>query len=308
MKLSIISPVYQAEAIIDELVKRITSEVSKITPDYEIILVEDGGSDNSWPIIEEICRLQPEVRGVKFSRNFGQHIAISAGIDLAVGDYAIVIDCDLQDDPKEIPRLVNKALEGYDIVYTVKSKRNHSFLKNMGAYLFNLVFNFLTSEPNVKSNKNIGSYSIISKKVIEAYRRYPEVQRHYLLVLRWLGFSHSSIDIEHKDRFAGKSSYSLRKMIDHAIQGITSQSDKMLKLNVYAGFVIAFLAFLVGIILSVLYFTKGFMSGWTSLIVTMFFVLGLLLISIGIVGVYIGKIFQQVKNRPLYLIDKHLNS
>lgn len=306
-KISIVSPVYLAEKIVDQLVKQIAREVSKLTTDFEIILVEDGSPDNSWEKIVENCQKYDFVKGVKLSRNFGQHPAVTAGLDLAEGDYVVVMDCDLQDDPKYIAQLLNKSQEGFDIVFTHKEGRKHSFFKNATATIFNYIFNYLIDNKRFKGSNNVGSYSLLTRKVVLAFRRFNDYQRHYLMVLRWLGYSHAFIKIKHLERFEGKSSYNLKTLVEHAIQGITSQSDKLLRLNIYVGFIIAFIAFIAGVIIISLYFTSGLMNGWTSLIVTLFFALGIILISIGIVGIYIGKIFEQVKDRPKYLIDNKLN-
>jgi glycosyltransferase involved in cell wall biosynthesis len=305
--LSIISPVYKAEKIVDELVSRIREEASKITSNFEIILIEDCGPDNSWLKIEENCIKYPEVIGIKLSRNFGQHFAITCGIDHARGEYTIVMDCDLQDNPKYFIDFINKAKEGNDIVYSIKEKRNHGFIKDLFAGLFNKVFNYLIDNKNHKSNSLIGAYSLLSRKVVLAFRQYGDYQRHYLMVLRWIGFKHDYIFIRHEKRFEGKSSYSFLKLIQHALNGITAQSDKLLKINVGFGILLAAFSFLGVISIIIIYFISGFLSGWASLIVTILFSTGILLTSIGILGIYLGKTYEQVKNRPKYLIENYLN-
>jgi dolichol-phosphate mannosyltransferase len=201
MKLSIISPVYKAEKIIDELVKRIIQTVAQITDDYEIILVEDSSPDKSWNKIKAQCLLNKKIKGIKLSRNFGQHYAISAGIDSCKGDFAIVIDCDLQDDPKYISELVKESNNGFDIVYTSKFSRKHSFFKNITASIFNQVFNYLADTQSSRSD--VGSFSLISRKVIDAYKKINDSRRHYLMILRELGFNHTYVNIEHQERFEG---------------------------------------------------------------------------------------------------------
>ena len=305
--ISIVSPVYKAENIVPELVKRIIKETSKITENFEIILVEDGGPDNSWAKIEEEALKDSRVKGIKLSRNFGQHFAITAGIESAKGDYVAVMDCDLQDDPAYLPVLYQKACEGFDIVFTYKAFRKHNFLKNITANAFNKVFNYLVDNKDWKSHSNVGSYSMLSRKAVNAFCSFNDYQRHYLMVLRWLGFNTTYVEIEHKERFEGKSSYNLSRLILHAINGITSQSDKLLRINVTIGILLSMLSFLSIIVIIILYFTAGFMSGWASLIVTILFSTGVLLTSIGIAGIYTGKTFEQVKNRPKYIIDKSVN-
>lgn len=305
--ISIISPVYRAEKIVDELVTRIIVNVSNFTDNFEVILVEDGSPDSSWRKIEENCIKDRRVKGIKLSRNFGQHFAITAGIENAKGDYLVVMDCDLQDDPIYIVNLYNKAREGNDIVYTLKKERKHGLIKNITANVFNKVFNYLIDNKNWKSQNNIGTFSLISRKVADAFCSYNDHQRHYLMVLRWLGFKCAYIEIEHKERFEGKSSYNFSKLIAHAINGITSQSDKLLRINVTIGIITSLISFLAIIIIILYYFLYGFASGWASLIVTILFSTGVLLTSIGISGIYIGKTFEQAKNRPKYLIDLFLN-
>lgn len=305
--ISIVSPVYMAEKIIPELVKRIKEEVSKITEHFEIILVEDCGADDSWHCIEEEGKKDQRIKGIKLSRNFGQHHAITAGLSYAQGDYTVIIDCDLQDNPKYILDLYNKAVEGNDIVYTIKKSRKHSFFKNVTAIVFNRIFNYLSENKTSKADKNVGAFSMLSKKVVNSFLMIKDTHRHYLMVLRTLGFQNAYIEIEHENRFEGKSSYSFSKLMKHAINGITSQSDKLLRISVSVGFAMFCLSILWAIYILYKYFTTGLMSGYTSTIVVQLLGTGLILISIGITGIYIGKIFEQTKNRPLFIIDKYSN-
>ncbi|MDB5283631.1 MAG: hypothetical protein JWO06_2706 [Bacteroidota bacterium] len=305
--ISIVSPVYLAEKIVDELVKRIAESVSKITPDFEIILVEDGSPDNSWAKIEESCKAYNYVKGVKLSRNYGQHYAITAGIQEAKGDYVIVMDCDLQDDPKYIADLYNKAKEGFDVVYTIKTSREHGRSKNISAYFFYLLFNWLTDNKSVTAKGTIGAYSILSRKTVDAFNLIKDTHRNYLMVLRVIGFKSGYIEVEHQKRFEGKSSYDFSKLVTHALNGIAAESDKLLRISITIGFTIFVISFLGAIGLIIFYLVNGALPGYTSLMVMLLFSTGLIMMSIGITGMYIGKIFDQVKGRPLYLIDEKLN-
>jgi len=308
MKISVVSPVYRAEKIINELVKQISLALKEITNDFEIILIDDYSPDNSWNEIEKQCKKHNFVKGIKLSRNFGQHNAIKTGVDLVTGDCCIVMDCDLQDDPKYIKVLINKWQEGNDIVYTVKEKRKHSSFKNITAKLFNVVFNYLANTSSTqKSHNNVGSYSLISAKVVNSFKNYHDYQFHYLMVLRWLGFQSTYVKIEHQKRFEGKSSYSLNKLINHAMVGIIYQSDRLLKLSIQFGFILSLLSLISIVYIIINYFIVGFQPGWTSLFVIITFFAGVILTAIGILGLYIGKMFDQVKNRPQYIIDKKLN-
>lgn len=307
LSISVVSPVYQAEKIIPELIRQIEEELKKTTTNYEIILIEDCSKDNSWDEINRIANENNKIKAVKFSKNFGQHLAIKAGLELAKGDCCIVMDCDLQDNPKYIKSLLLEWLKGSDIVFTLKERRAHSRFKNLSARFFNLIFNFLIDSKSVESINQVGSYSLISRKVIEAFKKYNDYQFHYLMVLRWLGFKKSYIKIQHDSRFEGKSSYSFKKLIDHALVAIIYHSDKLLRLSIYMGFSFSILSIIGIIIVMSKYFISGFQSGWASLFVLISLSTGLILTSIGILGMYLGKMFEQVKNRPQYLIDKKLN-
>ena len=305
--ISVVSPVYQAEKIISELILRVEKELTKITPIYEIILIEDCSNDKSWEEIIKIASTNDKVKAVKFSRNFGQHPAIKAGLEMAKGDCCIVIDCDLQDDPKYINSLVEEWLKGNDIVFTLKENRAHSIFKNLSTRFFNLIFNFLVQNKSIESSNNIGSFSLISRKVIEAFKQYNDYQFHYLMVLRWLGFKKSYIEVSHNIRLEGKSSYNLKKLLSHALVAIIYQSDKLLRLSIYMGFTFSILSITGILIVISLYFLNGFQSGWASLFVLILLSTGLILISVGVLGLYIGKLFEQVKNRPQFIIDKSVN-
>ena len=304
-KISVVSPVYNAEMIIAELVRQIETALMKITDSYEIILVEDCGTDNSWNKIIEVCKGNSKVKGIRLSRNFGQHYAITAGLEASSGDHVVVMDCDLQDNPIYIQNLYKKALEGNEIVFTSKQSREHSFFKNLAARFFFSLFNYLSETQSASSS--VGSYSMLSRKVVHAFCSIKDSHRHYLMILRNLGFRSAEVSITHDKRFEGKSSYTLSKLLKHAINGITSQSDKLLRLSVTVGFVFFILACLWAVFLIVSYFEKGAFPGYTSLMAMLLFSTGMILISIGVAGIYIGKIFEQTKNRPLYFIDEKIN-
>ena len=308
IKISIVSPVYGAEGTVKELIRQIQIYVSEITDDYEIILIEDCSPDSSWVKIEQESKTNLKLKGYKFSRNFGQHAAIKAGLSVAKGDVVIVMDCDLQDNPKYFVDLLDKYNEGFDVVYTYKKKRNHSRFKNITAVLYNLILNFLLGNKNLKADKNVGAYSLLSKKVVKSFLDYNDYQFHYLLVLRWLGFKSGYVEIEHELRFEGESSYTLMKLIRHAGVAIIYQSDKLLRLSIYFGALVALLSFLCGLYIIVSYFLYAYQSGWASIIVLLSFSLGVILMSIGILGIYIGKMFEQVKNRPQFIFDQKVNT
>ena len=304
MKLSIISPVYKAAPLVDELVLRNIEELRKITNDFEIILVEDGGNDNSWEKIQENCSKFEQVKGIKLSRNFGQHFAITAGISKASGDYIILMDCDLQDDPVYIHNLLDEIKKGYDIVFTTRSERKHSYIKKINSWLYNRLF-LIFSDANY--DIQVGSLVMFSKRVSKAFLTLNEKDRLYIQFLKWVGFKTSTIKVEHRERLSGHSSYNFFKLISLGVQGWTSHSNKLLKLSTYIGFMLALISFLLGAIVLIKYFLFQLQPGWPSLIIALLFSTGLILMSIGVAGIYIGKIFEQVKNRPLFIIEEELN-
>lgn len=302
--ISIVSPVYNAENIIPKLVNQLEFYTKKITDDYEIILVEDCSSDSSWSVITDLCKKNHKVKGIKLSRNFGQHRAISAGTEISTGAYTIIIDCDLQHDPKYIIDLHKKIKEGYDIVLTRTNTRCHSFFKNMTAYFYYKLMNFLS---DYDMDPNIGSFSVLSRKALHTFNQLKDCDKLYLWAINWIGFNQSTINIKHNQRHEGISSYSISKLINHALNVTISNSDRVLKIMVILGFFISlFASFLFALILFQ-YFYYGLLVGWTSLMISITFFSGMILTSIGILGLYISKIFEQTKNRPRYIIQESLN-
>lgn len=306
-EISIISPVYHAETIVDELVKQVCTEVSKITDNFEIVLVEDGSSDASWQKISENASRDARVKGIKFSRNFGQHPAITAGLKYAKGDYVVVMDCDLQDDPRYISEMLDEAKKGYDIVYTKKTAREHSTFKNFTASIYNKILNSLSEDSSLYGDGAVGAFSLLSRKVVDAFCSVNDYHRHYLNILRWLGFKSTSITIEHKERFSGTSTYTFVKLLRHALDGITSQSTKLLRIAIGVGLTFCGVSFLAALSLIVLYFIQGFKEGWASIFVLMLLSTGLILFFMGILGIYLGKTFEQTKDKPLFLVETELN-
>ncbi len=305
MDISIVSPVYNAEKILPELVQQIENAVKPLGLNYEIILVEDAGPDDSWAVIKSIAQANQNVKGIKFTRNFGQHYAITAGLAESIGDAVVIMDCDLQDNPEYIPQMLHKLKEGYDIIFTKKQSRKHSFFKNASAKIFFKIFNYLSDNQN--ASENAGNYTMLSRKTVDQFNKIQDKRRHYLMILRWMGFKSASVNIEHRKRHSGESSYNLSKLINHAIDGITSQSDKVLRISIKIGFAFFLLSIIVSIMVAIRYFLYGAFYGWTSLFIIVLLSTGLILISSGVIGIYVGRIFEQVKDRPLYIIDERLN-
>jgi len=304
VSISIVSPVYKSEKIVDELVKRLSDELGKITNRYEIILPEDGSGDGSWERIEKNCEKHKFVKGVKLSRNFGQHYAITAGLSQASGDIIVIMDCDLQDDPVHIKKLFDEFNKGYDVVFTKRIGRKHSFFKKITAKIYNTLFSLFS---NKDYDLEVGSMTMISSRVKDEFLRLKDQDRLYIQLLKWVGFRSTYVPVEHRERFEGSSTYSVSQLFLTALQGWTSYSDKLLRLSIYTGLIISILSFLASLFIAVSYFLLQYQPGWPSIIVAILFSTGLILMSIGIAGIYIGKIFEQTKDRPLYIIEKKIN-
>jgi glycosyltransferase involved in cell wall biosynthesis len=306
MMLSVVSPVYKAERILNELVTQIDSELKTITDSYEIILVEDGGPDQSWQVIEKICSENSKVKGIKLSRNFGQHCAISAGLRYSSGEWVIVMDCDLQDRPDQIIKFFNKGKEGYDIVLGSRTNRNDSWLKTKTSWLFYKVLSYLSGIPQDHSIANFGIYN---RKVVDAVNELPERMRFFPTLLSVVGFKKTVIDVEHSARPEGKSSYTWSKLMDLSLDVVLANSNKPLKLIVKFGLLTSLLSIVYSIVILIMYL-KGEIKvlGYTSLIVSLWFLFSILMIVLGVIGLYVGKVYEGVKNRPSFIVDKILNA
>ena len=303
-KISIVSPVYMAESILDELVDRISNEIGNLKLAFEIILVEDASPDNSWRKIEKICLKYDFVKGIKLSRNFGQHYAITAGVEASNGDVVVLMDCDLQDNPSDIKQLLDQYYSGFDIVFTSRIERKHNFFKKALSLVYQKSFRIFSDK---NFDINMGSLVLFSSQVRGAFLKVSDQDRLYIQILKWVGFSSTIVRVEHDERHSGKSSYTFVKMMRMAIEGWTSHSEKLLRLSIYMGFTLSVGAIVGILVILISYFTNGFQSGWASIFVLILFSTGVIQFSIGILGIYIGKIFKQVKNRPLYIIEKSMN-
>jgi dolichol-phosphate mannosyltransferase len=303
---SVVVPVYGCEECLHTLCKKLILELAKISTSFEIILIVDSSPDDSWDRVKEISAIEKRVKGVLFSKNFGQHYAISAGLDFATGKWVVIMDCDLQDRPEDIPILYAKALEGFDIVYAYSSFRGeNSLLRNSFRKLYNWLYDFMVST-NYKS-ENL-SFFLMNSKVRDAIVQYRESSRHISSIVREVGFKISSVEVEHNIRETGKSSYTFIKRVNLAIVGLVTYSDFLLKLSLFVGFTFSLFSFAFGsfIIYNQLFKTVYY-PGWASLAVLIFFSTGLILTSLGIVGVYLEKIFLEVKRRPLYIVKETIN-
>jgi dolichol-phosphate mannosyltransferase len=299
--LSVVIPVYSCCSSLPELYTRLDAVLSGISADYEIIMVNDASPDGAWEVIQQLARKDARVKGINLSRNFGQHYAITAGLDYAKGDWVVVMDCDLQDVPEEIAKLYHKAQEGYDIVVGRRANRQDMFIKKLLSKLFYRVFAYFTGS---KVDNRIANFGIYAQKVIHSIRALKEQNRSFGLFALWVGFRRIELDIEHARRIQGRSSYTFRKMMSLAIDSIVAHSNKLLRFTVKLGLALSVFSLAYALWMVVRYFLWATpVAGWTSLIVSVYFTAGLIIGSIGIIGLYVGKIFDEVKQRPLYIID-----
>ena len=303
MRLSVVVPVYGCSDALEQLSSRISETIESITPEYEVVFVDDGNKDDSWIKIKREVATRANFRAIRLSRNFGQHAAILAGLEEASGDYVIVIDCDLQDPPELIPRLYSEALTGNDVVLTRREQRSHSFFRRRSAKLFAFLVSRLTGN---KLDSSFGSLSLMSRRVVESYLLIRDKDRHHLYVLNWLGFKTSVIGYQQEKRHSGRSSYTVVKLMRHAISGIVFQTSSFLSFIAVGGLLVActgaFLAsWLVWVALS-----SGSAPGWTSLAVLLILGSGINLFAIGVVGLYLGRVFDQTKGRPLYVVETRI--
>ncbi len=304
--ISVISPVYRAEKTLHELVKQIEEAVEPISKEYEIILVEDHGPDNSRQIIREICAKDAHVKGVFLSKNFGQQYALNAGLDAAQGEWIVTLDCDLQDTPAFIQTMYNRAQEGYDIVLASRQQRQDGAIKRLGSHAFNKVMKYLTE---VEMDESIANFILYNHKVVDAMKTMGDYRRYYPLMNKWVGFRQYVEPIPHAERTDGlSSSYTLRKRINLAVETIIAFSDKPLRLMMKVGVWISALSILAALILAIHYLCTGItVDGWLTLFVSIWFVFGMQIALMGLVGVYIGKIYEQSKGRPSYIVSERIN-
>ena len=305
VEISVVLPVYKCGECVAEMHRQLVAALEPLVPSFEIVMVNDGCPANSWETVRNAAASDYRVKAVNLSRNFGQHYAIAAGLHHCSGNWVVVMDCDLQDRPSEIPKLYRKALEGYDIVYALREERQDRWSKRLLSRLFSIVYNFLS---DIKLDPKACNFSIVSRQVIDSYCRLKELNRSYHLMLRWLGFRAAYVPVDHAERFAGRSAYNLRRGFTLAIESIASQSNKPLILAIRTGFLMAGSALLLGLFFVIRYLTHGIgVTGWTSVFVSIYFLGGLILANMGVLGLYLGKVFNEVKERPLYIVRDAIN-
>jgi dolichol-phosphate mannosyltransferase len=283
---------------------RLSRSVVSVTDRYELIFVDDRSLDGGWEVLRSLARRDPHVRAFRLSRNFGQDAAITAGLAQARGEWAVVMDCDLQEAPEDIPRLWAASREGYDIVRTTRRGWRHSAFRRMTSRAYRR----LTLETDVRPDYS--NLSLLSRRVIDAFLRLRDRDREYMIALDWLGFDSTTIEIEHAERHAGESGYTLRGLVRVALDGMFFQSTVLLRVVVLVGFLVALAGAILAVYEVVDYFVEpgNRVPGFASLAVLLLLLAGFIIVSVGVVGLYVGRIFEQVKNRPLYLIDSETAS
>ncbi len=301
MKFSVVIPCFQAESTLKELCDRLEKTLSEITSEFEIILVEDGSNDSTWEVISQITKTEKYVHGIKLSRNFGQHNAITAGLVYSTGAWIVVMDCDLQDRPEEVINFYRKTQEGYQVVVGVRSNRKDNYFKRVSSVAFYSVFQKMTGS---KFDKRLGNFGLYSRKVINSVLELKEQHRSFGLLALWVGYSRAEINIQHDERGSGKSTYKISHRVALALDSIVSHTNKLLYISIKSGLAVSassliFVTYLIG-----RYIFFGITTqGWTSLAISIFFALGILLAAVGLLGVYVGKVFNETKARPIYIIE-----
>jgi dolichol-phosphate mannosyltransferase len=300
VQLSVVVPVYGCADCLLALHERLTRSVTQISEHYELVFIDDRSRDDGWAVLQRLARSDAHVRAYRLSRNFGQDAAISAGLAQSRGSWMVVMDCDLQEAPEDIPRLWAAAREGYDVVRTIRRGWRHSAFRRWASR----VYRRLTLETDVRPDYS--NLSLLSRRVVDAFLKLRDRDREYMIALDWLGFDSTAIEIDHHERHSGTSGYTVERLVRVALDGMFFRSTVLLRLVVLLGFVIALIGVVVAAFEVIDYFVEPekTVPGYTSLAVLLLVLAGFIIVSVGVVGLYVGRIFEQVKNRPLFLIDQ----
>jgi dolichol-phosphate mannosyltransferase len=297
--LSVVVPVYNEEAGLPELFRRLTAALESFGVSWEVICVNDGSRDRSAVMLTERCREDQRYRCIHFSRNFGHQAAVTAGIDHASGQAVAVIDADLQDPPELIGAMLEKWREGFEVVYGIRRKRKESLFKRTAYFLF---YRMLKSVTKVDIPLDAGDFALIDRRVAEMLRAMPERNRFVRGIRSWIGFRQTGLEYERDARFAGEVKYTFSKLVRLALDGIISFSYAPLRLAVYMGLLVSGTSFLLGVWFLVMKLTVGIdLRGWASTMVAILFMGGVQLLTLGAIGEYVSRIYDEVKQRPLYI-------
>ena len=303
IRYSVVVPAFNEEPVIEETYKRLKKVMDEIGEPYELVFVNDGSSDQTGEILERIHCVDPHLKAIHFSRNFGHEAATTAGLDHTSGQGIIIIDADLQDPPEIIPEMIEKWKQGYEIVYGKrKQRKGESALKKTTSALF---YRFLQRMTEIDMPADVGDFRLIDRKVCDALKHMREKNRYMRGIISWVGFRQTAIEFVREERWAGETKYNLKKLLRLAWDAITAFSYKPLKIATYLGFTLSGISFiyLVVVIFEKL-FTQKTVPGWASIMVINLFFNGVVLIMLGLLGEYIGRIYEETKNRPLYIIHK----
>lgn len=302
---TVITPVYGCAGCLEELYTRLVAALSPIDQNFEIIMVNDASPDRAWQAIGTLADRDERVRGINLSRNFGQHAAITAGLDYARGEWIVVLDCDLQDQPEEIPKLYALARQGFDIVLARRVSRQDSLIRRLSSKCFYGVLSYMTA---TEQDSAIANFGIYHRSVIAAISSIRESHRYFPTMVRWVGFRSTTADVSHAPRKEGKSSYNVRKALNLAFNTIMAFSDKPLRLTVRLGLAISFVSFIVALYLIYRALTGTLtVAGWASVMVSLWFLSGLIVAILGVIGTYLGRAFDEAKKRPLYIVQEIKN-
>lgn len=302
VKISFVVPVYGCPDALEELHARIHATCGALAVEPELVMVDDCCPRGSWAVLQKLAAADPAVRAVRLSRNFGQHPAIQAGLRQATGDWIVVMDCDLQDQPEELAKLYARAKEGAHVVRAVRSQRQDSPGRRLISWLFYKMLSWLTG---VEHRREIANFGIYSRKAIDALISWNEIDLYFPAAIQWVGFRSADVDIQHAPRKHGKSSYSFGALLRLSMSVIIAFSDKPLRLAVQSGFFVSALSFAMGLTLFVSALMRAFtVPGWATIVVSIFFVAGVIIAMLGFVGLYVGQVLRQVKGRPNFIIDE----
>jgi glycosyltransferase involved in cell wall biosynthesis len=280
---------------------RICASVERLTLDYELVFVDDRSRDGGWEVLRSLARTNSAVRALRLSRNFGQHAAITAGLSRATGRWVVVMDCDLEDPPEEIPRLVEKAREGYDLVLSRRVRPRRTGLRRFASRLY---FRLRAAFMGVDVDPDYCTLSVLSQDVVRSFLSIRDRNRQYMLILHWLGFRRAVVDVGQAVRPSGQSAYTFRALVRLAVDGFFFETTVLLTWIVFLGFAVALAGAGLATFFLVSYFVLEPLPGFTSLAVLILLVGGFIIISTGVTGLYIGKLFEQVKKRPLFVISE----
>ena len=298
VEISVVVPVYGCAGCLPELHRRLGAAIESITDSYELVFVDDASPDGAWDVLAGLAAVDRRVRVFGLSRNFGQDAAITAGLTKGRGRFTVVMDCDLQESPEDIPRLYARAGEGFDVVRTIRTGRGHGRLRRLASRTYRRLM--MEADPRTEYS----NMSLLSREVVEAFLSLGDRDRELTLVLDWLGFRQSNVEIQFGERAHGKSAYTVRRLVRVALSGMFFRTTVLLRVVVFVGFLIGLAGAILAVYNVAYYFSSGQPRGYTSLIVLLLLLAGFIIVSVGVVGLYVGRIFEQVRLRPLFVISR----